>query len=144
MSRHNNSQSIEVTLPNQIGYERIAMACSASFAQMVGCTPDRIEDLKTVVAEAAINAMQHGNSGRPESRVTVSFQLEKDAIAVAVTDTGNGIERSVPEPNIERIIDNLDPVSGFGLFLIRRLADRVEFERTSSGGHVVRMAVKTS
>lgn len=144
MGRNSNSQSIEVTLPNQIGYERIAMACSASFARMVGCAPDRIEDLKTVVAEAAVNAMQHGNCGQPEARVTVSFQLEEDAIAVSVTDAGNGIGRSVPEPDIERIIDNLDPVSGFGLFLIRRLADRVEFERTSSGGHVVRMAVKTS
>jgi serine/threonine-protein kinase RsbW len=140
----NNNQSIEVTLPNQLGYERIAMACSASFARMVGCAPDKIEDLKTIVAEAAINAMQHGNVGQPKARVTVSFQLEEDAIAVAVTDAGKGIKRSVPEPDIERIIDNLDPISGFGLFLIRRLAERVEFERTSSGGHVVRISVKTS
>lgn len=138
-----NSQFIEVTLPNQLGFERVAMDCSAAFARMVGCAADRIEDLKTVVAEAAINAMQHGNGWRPDARVTVSLQLVDDAISVAVTDAGGGITRPVPDPDIDRIVNNLDPATGFGLFLIRRLADRVEFARTASGGHVVKMAVKT-
>ena len=45
MIRMLNENTIEVNLPNKLGYERIAMACSASFAKIVGFRPERIEDL---------------------------------------------------------------------------------------------------
>ena len=47
-----NKYNVEINLPNEIGYERIAMACSATFAKMVGFGAERIEDLKSAVAEA--------------------------------------------------------------------------------------------
>jgi hypothetical protein len=37
-----NPHAVEVTLCNQLGYERIAMECSASFAKIFGCPADRI------------------------------------------------------------------------------------------------------
>jgi len=92
MPRPLNNQSIEIILPNQLGFERIAMACSATFAKMFGFSPERIEDLKTIVAEAAINAMQHGNKERPDARVTVSMNFKDDTIHVAVKDEGEGIK----------------------------------------------------
>ena len=51
MVRMLDEGTVEVSLPNQLGYERIAMQCSASFAKIVGFGPERIEDLKTAVAE---------------------------------------------------------------------------------------------
>ena len=137
-----NNQSIEISLPNQLGYERIAMACSATFAKMLGFSPERIEDLKTIVAEAAINAMQHGNKERPDARVTVSMTFKDDTIHVAVKDEGEGVKEILPDPDIERIVNNLDPPIGFGTFLIRELADRVEFDKTADGVSVVKMAIK--
>jgi serine/threonine-protein kinase RsbW len=86
-----SARTIEVRLANKLGYERVAMACSASFARMMGLPPERIEDLKTMVAEAAINAMQHGNKGRPDARVTVSMNCQDNIINVAVMDEGEGI-----------------------------------------------------
>jgi serine/threonine-protein kinase RsbW len=137
-----NNQSIEISLPNQLGYERIAMACSATFAKMLGFSPERIEDLKTIVAEAAINAMQHGNKERPDARVTVLMSFKDDTIHVAVKDEGEGIKEILPDPDIERIVNNLDPPIGFGTFLIRELADRVEFDKTADGASIVKMAIK--
>ena len=49
-----NERIVKVILPNMLGYERIAMASLASFAKMYDYPPKRIEDLKTVVSEAAI------------------------------------------------------------------------------------------
>jgi len=40
------------------------MECSAAYAKIYSLDPERIEDLKTVMSEAAINAMQRGNKGR--------------------------------------------------------------------------------
>ena len=142
MSPPLNNQSIEISLPNQLGYERIAMACSASFAKMLGLCPERIEDLKTIVAEAAINAMQHGNKERPDTRVIVSMTFKDDTIHVAVMDEGEGVKELTPKPDIERIVNELDPPVGFGTFLIRELADQVEFDKTADGVSVVKMAIK--
>lgn len=137
-----NDHSVKLSLPNELGYERIAMACSASLAKMHGCPEDRIEDLKTVVAEAAINAMQHGNRWSRESRVTVKIEAAEDSILVSVMDQGDGIQTEIADPDIDRVIENNSPAVGFGLFLMRNLADRVEFDRTSRGGHRVRLAVR--
>ena len=137
-----STQTIEVRLANKLGYERIAMACSASFAQMMGMLPERIEDLKTIVSEAAINAMEHGNKGRPDAKVTVSMNCQDNTINVMVADEGNGIKHFPPKPEIEKIIEDLESPVGFGLFLIEQLADQVEFNKEANGGHMVKMAIK--
>ena len=144
MATNINERSIEVILPNQLGYERIAMASSASFAKMFGFSPARIEDLKTVVSEAAVNAMQHGNKGRPDARVSIRMNLKDDTIYVTVTDDGEGIKKIYPKPDIDRIIDNLDPAVGFGLFLIKQLVDEVDFNIRTEKGNGLRMAIKKS
>ena len=137
-----SKSTIEVNLVNQLGYERIAMACSASFARMMGLSPERIEDLKTMVSEAAINAMQHGNKGRPDARVTVSMNCQDNTINVTVSDEGDGITNFPPKPDIDKIIEDFESPVGFGLFLIEQLADQVEFNKEANGGHVVKMAIK--
>jgi len=142
MSTPIDEQNIEITLPNQLGYERIAMASAAAFGKMVGLSSERIEDLKTIVAEAAINAMQHGNKQRPDASVTISMSFKKDTIHIAVMDQGEGFKAFLPDPDIERIVNELDPPIGFGTFLIRQLADQVDVDKTPDGANVVRMTMK--
>ena len=137
-----NKQNIEISLPSQVGYERVAMASAESYAKMLGFAPERIEDLKTIVAEAAINAMQHGNKERPDARVTVSMTFKDNAIQVTVMDQGEGFKGFLPDPDIERIVNEQDPPVGFGTFLIRQLADQVEIDKTADGANFVRMTIK--
>jgi serine/threonine-protein kinase RsbW len=135
-------QNIEISLPNLVGYERIVMASAATFAKMVGLTPERIEDLKTIVAEAAINAMQHGNKERPDARVKVSMRVKDNTIQVTVMDQGEGFSEFLPDPDIDRIVNEQDPPVGFGTFLIRQLADQVKIDKTADGANIVRMTIK--
>jgi serine/threonine-protein kinase RsbW len=140
-----DNQTIELSLPNILGYERIAMGCIDSFARNVGFKKERIEDLKTAVSEACINAMQHGNKDKPSERVIVNMVFAEGAFNISVIDKGQGIPEPLPnDPNIERIVDDLDPPTGFGLFLIRRLVDRVEFNEKTVRGHGVRMVFNLS
>ena len=137
-----NKYNVELKLPNQIGYERIAMACSASFARMVGFVPERIEDLQSSVAEACINAMQHGNKGRPEARVAVNMNFRDDTFVVSVTDQGDGMPE-VPEfAGVVRIIEENEPVTGLGVFMIQRLVDNVKFNQMTPEGHKVTIEIK--
>jgi serine/threonine-protein kinase RsbW len=134
-------RAVEIIIDNKLGYERVAMACAASFAKMMGFSDERIEDLKTVVAEAAINAIQHGNKDRPDARVVVSMNFRDNAMHISVADHGGGIDALPPKPDIDRIMDKLDPPTGFGTFLIKQLADEVEFNEMTDGGHMVKMAI---
>lgn len=136
-----DDQSVKLSLPNTVGYERIAMGCSASFAKTVGFPTERIEDLKTAVAEACINAMTHGNKNRPNARVTVTMSFKNGAFNVAVMDDGSGIPHLPEDPDIDKVILGMEATTGFGLFLIKNLVDRVEFNEMTDQGHVVRMVL---
>jgi serine/threonine-protein kinase RsbW len=140
--RLSENQNVEVSLPNKIGFERIAMACSASFARMVGFVPERIEDLKTAVAEACVNAMQHGNKGRLEARVIINMDFREDTFSVSVMDQGVGIPQLPEFPGAERVIENDESTRGLGIFLIRQLTDRVKFNQVTTDGHMVTMEIK--
>ena len=137
-----NDKAVEIVMDNKLGYERVAMACAASFAKMMGFSDERIEDLKTVVAEAAINAMQHGNKDRPDAKVAISMNFKDEALHITVADNGGGIKDLPSKPDIDRIIEKLDPATGFGTFLIQQLADEVEFNEMTDGGHRVKMAIR--
>ena len=135
-------ETIEVNLPNEIGYERIAMACSASFAKIVGFIPDRIEDLKTVVSEACLNAMEHGNKGAPDARVIITMDYKESAITVSVMDEGTGVEKVPAEPDIIKKIEKLETPRGLGIFLIKQLSDQVDLNQMTKDGHVIRMVIR--
>jgi serine/threonine-protein kinase RsbW len=142
MVRRLNSHAVEVSLPSKLGYERIAMDCSASFAKMAGFAQDRIEDLKTAVAEACLNAIEHGNKGHPDTRVLVTMDFKDDRFSVCVKDNGKGIARIPRDKTVMRRIENLEPPKGLGTYLIKKLVDEVEFNNLTVDGHTVKMVIK--
>jgi serine/threonine-protein kinase RsbW len=137
-----DDQTVELNLPSKIGYERIVIGGLAALAKSIGFSAPRIEDLKTAVAEACINAVQHGNKGKSDARVLVTAKFQDDVLWISVFDQGNGLKVELKDPVIERILDSLDPPVGFGVFLMKRLMDKVEFDRTSNHLHEVRMMMK--
>ena len=136
-----NKYNVELNLPNQIGYERIAMACSATFAGMVGFNSERIEDLKSAVAEACVNAMQHGNKGKPDARVVVNMHFTDTTFIVSVTDEGEGMPEVPAFAGVDKIIEEDKPVRGLGVFMIQRLVDSVTFNQMTTKGHTVTMEI---
>lgn len=52
---------IELHVPSVMEFEKVAMECAATAAKNMGFTEDRVEGLKTAVAEACLNAIEHGN-----------------------------------------------------------------------------------
>lgn len=138
-----DDQTIELRIPTILGCERFAMSCTATYAESLGFQADRIEDLKTAVAEACINAIQHGNKEKRHERVIVNLSRSNESLVVAVIDKGGGFDGPLPkDPDIERIISALDPPKGFGLFLIKKLVDAFEFNQKIENGHMVRLHFK--
>jgi serine/threonine-protein kinase RsbW len=137
-----DNRTIEVNIPSEIGYERVAMECSAALAKMAGFVPERIENLKSAVAEACINAMQHGNKWRPEARVVVNVNFSDDRFIVSVTDQGGGVPEIPEYPGIKKIIEENASPRGLGVFMIQHLVDEVRYNQTTDGGHMMIMEIR--
>ena len=111
---------VEVRLPSRLGYEKVAMSTAASVAKLVGLTPERIEDLKTAVAEACINAIEHGNRLNENLSVGVILSAESGALEVKVLDRPH-------KPDIDRKMNGEESPRGMGMFLMQSLVDEAEW-----------------
>ena len=102
MAERNASSCIELRLPSKLGYEKIAMSTAASVAKEMGFAEDRIEDLKTAVSEACINAMEHGNQLNESLSVGVVLSMNVDSLEVKVLDKGTGPQARISAPDIDK------------------------------------------
>ena len=133
-------KSIELHIPSVMGFEKVAMECAASVAQKMGFTEDRIEDLKTAVAEACLNAIEHGNKLDTSTKVGITLTVEKTKLQVAVKDEGKGIGE-IQTPHIEDKMEGKDKARGWGIFLIKSLINEVTFEASPEGGNITKMVI---
>jgi anti-sigma regulatory factor (Ser/Thr protein kinase) len=113
----------EFSTPSVTGNERLVME---RVGQVVGdrLHARRLERLRTAVSEAAMNAIEHGNRGRPELPVQVQVLASDEELVVRVTDQGGG--QPIPEaetPDLDAKIAGLQKTRGWGLFLIKNMVD---------------------
>ncbi|MGB4536734.1 MAG: ATP-binding protein [Tenuifilaceae bacterium] len=75
--------------------------------------------------EAVNNSIVHGNKFDKEKLVHISFLLQKSTIHIFIKDEGPGFNyHNIPDPTKP---ENLENVSGRGVFLMRNLADVIVF-----------------
>ncbi len=135
--------TVEVRLPTKMGYEKVAMSTAASVAKLMGFPEDRIEDLKTAVAEACINAIEHGNRLNEKLSVGVVLRADSDELEVKVLDDGRGISSQPVKPDIDRKMHGDEDPRGMGMFLIQALVDEAEWVTGSDGkSSYVRLVIK--
>ena len=134
---------VELHLPSRLGYEKVAMDAAASIARRMGFSADRIDALRTALAEAVTNAIEHGNAHNDGMRVLVILTVRPSELIVSVADQGcKPLEPAhlSPLPTIEESFTRGDK-GGWGIWLIRELMDEVEFTTAPSGGNQVRMVI---
>ncbi|HEY4009080.1 MAG TPA: ATP-binding protein [Acidobacteriaceae bacterium] len=137
-----NGSSVEVRLPSELGFEKIAMSTAAGMAALMGFSEDRIEDLKTAVAEACINAIEHGNQFNDSLDVGVVLSSNDDELEVKVIDDGGGLRAKRSSPNIDRKMAGEEDTRGMGMFLIQSLVDEAEWHKGPPGKSFVRLVIR--
>jgi serine/threonine-protein kinase RsbW len=133
--------SIELRLPSKLGYEKVAMNTAASVAKLMGFTEERVEDLKTAVAEACINAMEHGNKLDESLSVGVTLSIIANTLEVKVSDTGEGPQHATHPPDIDKKMLGEEDPRGMGMFLIQALVDEAEWVSAPPAGSYARMVI---
>ncbi|MDZ7266444.1 MAG: SpoIIE family protein phosphatase [candidate division KSB1 bacterium] len=128
---------IRLSLPSQPGFEKLAMNAAAELAQQLGFPANRVEDLRSAVAEACLNAIEHGNKLNLMNRLDVLLKPGAAGLTVQVIDNGSGFVPEMPATlSLERKISGEESPRGLGLFLIARLVDHVEYKVLPTLGHV--------
>ena len=129
-------QLAELTIPSIPGNERIAMEQVAEVVETLHLSDRRLEQLKTAVAEATMNAMEHGNHYNPDLSVLIKVMASQAVLSVQITDHGAA---RIPSPDagndipdIEAKLAELQTPRGWGLFLIKHMVDEMNISSDSS------------
>jgi serine phosphatase RsbU (regulator of sigma subunit)/anti-sigma regulatory factor (Ser/Thr protein kinase) len=129
-------------VPSAPGNERQAIERVESAVAGLGLEPSRLERLKTAVAEATMNAMEHGNAYRADRPVSIRVLLSADLLRVQVTDRGDVGELAEPEaPDLQAKLEGRQKPRGWGLFLIERMVDEARVT-SAAGGRTVELALR--
>ncbi len=141
--------TVEVRVPSRMGFEKVAMSTAASVAKLMGFRDDRIEDLKTAVAEACINAIEHGNRMNEKLSVVVVLSASAGSLEVKVIDDGKGMKNQpgkldkLNKPDIDRKMRGEEDPRGMGMFLIQALVDEAEWVAGTDGNSsYVRLVIR--
>ncbi|MGH3105829.1 MAG: ATP-binding protein [Rubrobacteraceae bacterium] len=116
----------ELSVPSEPGNERRAMEEVAATVEGLGLPDRTVERLKTAVAEATMNAMEHGNHYRVELPVVIEVAASDAELSVKITDEGSGPPAFDSEtPDLEAKLEGMQTPRGWGLFLIKSMVDEM-------------------
>ena len=87
-------------------------------------------NLLVAVTEAVNNAIIHGSNGREKNDILLNSRFQNGVLEVEVNDFGEGFDYiNLPDPTSP---ENLEKEHGRGVFLMRMLSDKVDFENNGS------------
>jgi len=115
----------EFQTPSAEGNEREVMKRVAEAVTDI-LPASRLEQLKTAVAEATMNAMEHGNKNNPDIPVAVEVKASPTLLSVHITDEGGSVPiPDNPAPDLDLKLDGMQSPRGWGLFLIKQFVDEM-------------------
>jgi serine/threonine-protein kinase RsbW len=115
-------------------YENLAIAEKLinDVSEQFQLPEDYYGNILVAVTEAVNNAIQHGNKSNPDKNIEVAFKKQLNKLHFTIKDEGEGFDfENIPDPTDPA---NIEKINGRGVFLMKNLADQVEF---SENGKVV-------
>ncbi|MGH8598507.1 MAG: ATP-binding protein [Gammaproteobacteria bacterium] len=116
---------VELTIPMVADQELVAAMTAEQLAENLCFERKAVDQIRLAVIEACTNAFEHSES--PDRRVYMNFLCDEDKLLIMVRDFGKGFDpMGVKEPHIREKLKAIRR-RGWGLMLIRKLMDEVEF-----------------
>ena len=124
-------------LASEPGNDRVAAERVGHIVAQLAIAPARVERLRTAVAEATLNAIEHGNHFAADKLVGVRVEASSSDLCVTVSDEGGGRRgRSSAAPDLQAKLRGEQSPRGWGVFLIRNMVDDCSDESDSRGHRV--------
>ncbi len=123
-------KSISIQVPSLAENIRMIESFIDNAKEKYNLDEDIYGNIMIAVTEAVNNAIKHGNSGDKSKNVLLSLFLEENVIKFQIKDEGTGFDyENLPDPTTP---ENLEKPGGRGIFLMKNLADEVQFKNQGS------------
>lgn len=131
--------SINFDMKSDLSYIQEINELIANLYENTDLSEDRIEDIRFILNEVISNAVEHGNKSDASKLVHINATLYEDRLEFQIEDEGEGFDiNTVPDPSkvIDKLIagdtnvpeiENRERPGGWGIFMIKSMADQVEF-----------------
>jgi anti-sigma regulatory factor (Ser/Thr protein kinase) len=94
--------------------------------------------LELALTEAASNIILHGFQNQPHKSITMTVELKADQVAVTLRHPGEPFDpQAAPAPSFDGSREG-----GFGLYLIRKCVDDVQYRQDDPGWCVMHLVNK--
>ncbi|ALD22150.1 ATP-binding protein [Hymenobacter sp. DG25A] len=125
-------KQVKIQIPSLVENIRVVESFIDNSKDTFNIEDDIYGNIMVAVTEAVNNAIRHGNKFDKDKNVFLSLQMGQDKVKFEVEDQGEGFDyTNLLDPTAP---ENLENPGGRGIFLIRHLADEVEFSK--EGRHV--------
>jgi serine/threonine-protein kinase RsbW len=128
---------IEIRIPCKAEYVRTVRRTVADFAESTNMSKQAIAEIEIATSEAVTNIVRHAYPGCDQAEpVLVKCGRHRGRFVLEVTDHGRGF--NAPPDGVIPEVD-LDREGGFGIILMKRLMDRVNYVSIPHEGTRIRM-----
>lgn len=123
------AQEYEIVVPMGDDTELIAAHAVEEIAKRHSFSPKAVNQIKTALVEACINASEHSLS--PDRKIYQKFTFEGDKIVITISNRGLRLaDKQATEINPD------EGRRGWGLKLMKTLMDEVKFEQVDDGTRI--------
>jgi serine/threonine-protein kinase RsbW len=115
-----------ISFPSDVNELSKAELLVDKICQTLSVNDDFYGNVLIAVTEAVNNAIKHGNKNDVSKHVQIRVSDAEGVFSIEVKDQGLGFDfNNLPDPTSP---ENLEKENGRGIFLMKSLADKVEFE----------------
>ena len=135
-------KQVKIQIPSLVENIRVVESFIDNSKDTFDIEDDIYGNIMVAVTEAVNNAIRHGNKFDKDKNVYLSLQVAPDRIKFEVEDQGEGFDyTNLIDPTAP---ENLENPGGRGIFLIRHLADEVEFHKEGRNVQLTFLLAPTS
>jgi serine/threonine-protein kinase RsbW len=114
-----------------------AAECLDRFQADRGFDPAALWPVQVAMDEILSNIVRHGHRPGPAFSIEVTIALAAAGLQVTIADDGPEFDPlRLPEPDLSSSLEERRP-GGFGVHLVKRLMDRVEYARRDGRNYLV-------
>lgn len=95
--------------------------------------------IQLAVDEACCNIIDHAYGGEDRGVIDCQVDIRSDGLSVTLIDQGRSFDPDkVPPPQIGKPLKEIKP-RGVGLYLIKKMVDKLEYHSSAGQGNVMRL-----
>jgi len=116
-----------ISIPSSTRYLEDARQFVERYAREAKLKEDTVEQFKIAVDEACTNVIKHAYKGDEAHQIDLTIIFDKNRFTVRIRDEGQAFQpEQYQEPDIFKMAKTRRS-GGFGVHIMRRLMDRVEY-----------------